>query len=143
MNVAAMLKAKGRAVVTAEPETLLIEIVRMLREHRVGSIVLVDVKGAIAGIVSERDVVRNIASHGASVLEQSVSNFMTKNVVTCGECDTLADLMAQMTAHRFRHVPVVDHGELVGIISIGDVVKMRIAEAEMETNAMREYIATG
>lgn len=143
MNVASMLKAKGRAVVTAEPDALLIDIVRTLREHRVGSIVLVDAKGAIAGIVSERDVVRNIGAHGASVLEEPVSNFMTRNVVTCRECDTLGDLMAQMTTHRFRHMPVVDRGELVGIISIGDVVKMRIAEAEMETNAMREYIATG
>ncbi len=143
MNVASMLKAKGRAVVTAEPDTLLIDIVRTLREHRVGSVVLVDAKGAIAGIVSERDVVRNIGAHGASVLEEPVSNFMTRNVVTCRECDTLGDLMSQMTTHRFRHMPVVDRGELVGIISIGDVVKMRIAEAEMETNAMREYIATG
>lgn len=143
MNVAAILKEKGGDVVTANPKTSLYEIAKILREQGIGCIVVCSVDGLIAGIVSERDVVRRIADTGADALNQSVSQCMTRNVVTCSESDTVDYLMAEMTAGRFRHMPVVDKKRLVGLISIGDVVKCRIAEAEMEAAAMRDYIVTG
>ena len=99
--------------------------------------------GKVAGIVSERDIVREISRAGAGVLKEPVERCMTKSVVTCRESDTIDRLMAEMTAHRFRHMPVVERGRLIGLVSIGDVVRMRIAEAEMEAAAMRQYIATG
>lgn len=143
MNVAAILKLKGRDVVTAPPDTPLSEIARMLGEHKIGSIVIVDKDKNVAGIVSERDIVLELARAGASVLQEPAEDFMTKSVVTCGEDDAIERLMGEMTAHRFRHMPVVERGNLVGLVSIGDVVRMRMAEAEMEAAAMRDYIATG
>jgi CBS domain-containing protein len=143
MNVAAILKLKGREVVTAPPDTSLLEIAKLLGRHRIGCIVIAEPDGKVAGIVSERDIVREIARAGESVLEAPVESCMTKSVVSCRESDTTDQLMGEMTAHRFRHMPVVDRDQLVGLVSIGDVVRMRIAEAEMEAAAMREYIATG
>jgi CBS domain-containing protein len=143
MNVAAILKLKGRDVVTATPDMSLLEIARLLGKHKIGCIVVAEADGKVAGIVSERDIVREIARAGAEVLDEPVNAYMTKAVVSCRESDTMDRLMGEMTAHRFRHMPVVDRGRLVGLVSIGDVVRMRIAEAEMEAAAMREYIATG
>lgn len=143
MNVAAILKFKGREVVTAPPDTPLVEIARLLGKHKIGCIVIAEEGGKVTGIVSERDIVREIARAGASVLSEPVEACMTKSVVSCRESDTMDRLMGEMTAHRFRHMPVVDRGRLVGLVSIGDVVRMRIAEAELEAAAMREYIATG
>ena len=143
MNVAAILKLKGRDVVTASPGTSLLEIAQRLGEHKIGCIVIVDEGGNVSGIVSERDIVRELARIGAPVMEEPVEVYMTKSVVTCREADTIDRLMGEMTAHRVRHMPVVERGRLVGLVSIGDVVRMRIAEAEMEAAAMRDYIATG
>jgi CBS domain-containing protein len=143
MNVAAILKLKGREVVTAPPDAPLLQIARLLGQHKIGCIVIADEDGKVNGIVSERDIVREIARAGASVLEDPVEVCMTKSVVSCRESDTMDQLMGEMTAHRFRHMPVVDKGHLVGLVSIGDVVRMRIAETELEAAAMREYIATG
>jgi CBS domain-containing protein len=143
MNVAAILKLKGREVITAPPDTPLLEIVRLLDEHKIGCIVIAEANGKVVGIVSERDIVREIARAGAPVLEEPVATCMTKAVVSCRESDTTDRLMGEMTAHRFRHMPVVDRGRLVGLVSIGDVVRMRIAETELEAAAMREYICTG
>jgi CBS domain-containing protein len=143
MNVAAILKLKGREVITAPPDMSLHEIARLLGVHRIGCIVITDTDGKVAGIVSERDIVREIARAGAKVLKEPVEACMTRSVITCRESDTIDMLMGEMTAHRFRHLPVVDRGHLAGLVSIGDVVRMRIAEAEMEAAAMREYIATG
>ena len=143
MNVAAILKSKGREVVTTGPNTPLLDIAELLREHRIGCIVVTGADGKVVGIVSERDIVREIARAGSKVLKEPVAACMTKTVVTCREADTIDRLMAEMTAHRFRHMPVVERGKLCGLVSIGDVVRMRIAEAEMEAAAMREYIATG
>jgi CBS domain-containing protein len=143
MNVAAILKMKGREVFTASPDLPLLDIAELLGAHRIGCIVIADGDGKVAGIVSERDIVREIARAGSKVLKEPVEVCMTKTVVTCRESDTIDMLMAEMTAHRFRHLPVVERGQLVGLVSIGDVVRMRIAEAEMEAAAMREYIATG
>lgn len=143
MNVAAILKLKGREVITATPDRSLLEIARLLGTHKIGCIVIAEADGKVAGIVSERDIVREIARAGAEVLDEPVDAFMTKSVISCRESDTMDRLMGEMTAHRFRHMPVVDRGRLIGLVSIGDVVRMRIAEAELEAAAMREYIATG
>jgi len=141
MNVAAILRQKGRAVTTAGPSATLLEIAAKLSAKRIGAIVVVDPQGEVAGIVSERDIIRALAAQGPESLTSSVEEVMTKQVVTCQETDTLDELMAMMTARRFRHLPVLTDGALVGIISIGDVVKHHVAEVEMEATAMRDYIA--
>jgi CBS domain-containing protein len=143
MNVAAILKLKGREVFTTAPDTTLLDIATLLGTRRIGCIVITGIDGKVIGIVSERDIVREIARAGSKVLKEPVASCMTKTVMTCREADTIDRLMAEMTTHRFRHMPVVERGRLVGLVSIGDVVKMRIAEAEMEAAAMRDYIATG
>jgi len=143
MNVAAILKFKGREVVTSAPNKSLLDIADLLGKHGIGCVVITGADGKVAGIVSERDIVREIARAGSNVLKEPVATCMTKAVVTCRESDTIDRLMAEMTAHRFRHMPVVERGRLCGLVSIGDVVRMRIAETEMEAAAMREYIATG
>jgi CBS domain-containing protein len=103
-------------------------------------VVVVGSRGEVAGIVSERDIIRVLATEGAECLVRPVSEMMTRQVVTCQEADTLDELMAMMTARRFRHLPVITDGALVGIVSIGDVVKHHVAEVEMEATAMRDYI---
>jgi CBS domain-containing protein len=138
-----MLKAKGRAVTTAKPETTLLEISTKLAAKRIGAIIVVAEGGRIAGIISERDVIRTVAERGAAALTVPVGEVMTRDVVTCSESQTIEDLMEIMTRGRFRHCPVVDDGALVGIISIGDVVKYHTAEVELEVSAMRDYLATG
>ena len=140
MNVSAILRQKGRAVTTAHPDTPLLEIANKLAAKRIGAILIVGAGGEICGIVSERDVIRALATSGASSLKEPVAQTMTRQVVTCLETDTLDELMAMMTARRFRHLPVVTDGALVGIVSIGDVVKHHVAEVEMEATAMRDYI---
>jgi CBS domain-containing protein len=143
MNVAAILKAKGRAVATAKPDTSIVEIAGKLASKRIGAIVIVGSSGKVEGIISERDLVRAIAEAGEKALHAPVSEFMTRNVVPCQETTTLDELMGVMTKGRFRHLPVIEDGALTGIISIGDVVKHHVAEVEMEVTAMREYLATG
>lgn len=143
MNVAAILKMKGRDVVTASSESTLLEIAEILSARKIGCLVIIGIEGKVVGIVSERDLVRTLARDGSEALKEQAKSFMTKEVVTCREEDTIGMLMSEMTSRRFRHVPVVDGGRLIGIVSIGDVVKMRIADAELEAAAMRSYIATG
>jgi CBS domain-containing protein len=140
LNVTTILRQKGRAVTTAHPDTTLLDVANKLAAKRIGAIVVVGAGGEILGIVSERDVIRALATSGASCLTEPVSQTMTRQVVTCLETDTLDELMAMMTARRFRHLPVVTDGALVGIVSIGDVVKHHVAEVEMEATAMRDYI---
>ncbi len=141
MNVAVILKQKGRAVTTVSPSTTLLEVAGKLAAKKIGAIVVVGARGEVSGIVSERDIIRALAEHGPECLKRPVSESMTRHVVTCQEADTLDELMAMMTARRFRHLPVVTDASLVGIISIGDVVKHHVAEVEMEATAMRDYIA--
>jgi CBS domain-containing protein len=140
MNVASILRQKGRAVTTASPSAPLLEIANKLAQKRIGAIVVVGAGGEVVGIVSERDIIRMIGSEGPACLSRPVSESMTRAVVSCHEDDTLDELMSLMTERRFRHLPVVTDGALVGIISIGDVVKHHVAEVEMEATAMREYI---
>jgi CBS domain-containing protein len=140
MNVAAILRQKGRAVTTVSPSATLTEAANKLAAKRIGAVVVVGAHGEVVGIISERDIIRMLGMHSADCLAGPVSQVMTKQVVTCLETDTLDELMAMMTARRFRHLPVVTDGALVGIVSIGDVVKHHVAEVEMEATAMRDYI---
>lgn len=142
MNVNAILKQKSRAVTTAPGTMTLMEATHKLATKRIGAIVVVDRDNRVAGIVSERDIIRAIAQSGAGALERPISDVMTRVVITCTAADTLDHLMQEMTRGRFRHVPVLDSDrKLDGIVSIGDVVKYHVEEIEMEAHAMREYIA--
>ncbi|HKZ97132.1 MAG TPA: CBS domain-containing protein [Hyphomicrobiaceae bacterium] len=143
MNVAAILKGKGRAVSTSRPDVTLLDIVQKLNAKKIGAIVVVGENGKVAGIVSERDVIRAIGERGIDALNLPVSEVMTRNVISCRETSPIDELMETMTKGRFRHLPVVEDDALVGIISIGDVVKHHVAEVEMEVSAMRNYLATG
>jgi CBS domain-containing protein len=142
MTVKAILAAKGGNVVTIEPGARLADAARLLAEHRIGALVIVGADRRIAGILSERDIVRVLAERGAAVLDEQVSQVMTRKVVTCNESETVAGIMEHMTTGKFRHLPVVDQGRLIGIVSIGDVVKHRVHEIESESAAMRDYIQT-
>ena len=119
----------------------MLDVAKLLEQHDIGCLVIEGHEGQVAGIVSERDLVRAIGKSGAEVLKEPVSVYMTKTVVTAREADTIDRLMSEMTVHRFRHMPVVERGRLIGLVSIGDVVKMHIAEADMEAAATREYAA--
>jgi CBS domain-containing protein len=141
MIVSAILKAKGREVETAPPTTTLMEIAETLARKRIGAIVITDADQRVAGIVSERDIIRVLAKSGAEVMKSPASAVMTRNVISCGESDTLDQLMGAMTTGRFRHLPVTKDGKLAGIISIGDVVKYHLSEVQMEATAMKQYIA--
>lgn len=143
MRVAAILKAKGRAVVTARPDATVSEVAAKLAARRIGALVVVGDGGAVSGIFSERDLVRIVAEKGPSVMQQPVGAFMTKDVITCTEDATLEDLMEKMTKGHFRHLPVVENGSLVGLVSIGDVVKYHLADITLEVTAMKNYLATG
>jgi CBS domain-containing protein len=115
---------------------------KLLSRHRIGAVVIRGAGGRLAGILSERDIVRAIAEDGAEALQRPVSQVMTRDVVTCAEHDTCAEIMERMTARRFRHLPVLRDNTLVGLISIGDVVKQRVDEIERDAEAMRDYIRT-
>ena len=140
MNVATILKQKGSGVFTTTSDKSLLDIAKLLQQHGIGCIVIVR-DDKIAGIVSERDLLRAIGQAGPKVLEQPVSDFMTKTVITAREADTVDQLMAEMTKRRFRHMPVVEKNRLIGLVSIGDLVKIQISEIEMEAAATREYTA--
>ena len=141
MNAATILKFKGGGVFTTTANKSLLEIAKLLAQHGIGCIVIVGDDDKIVGIVSERDLMRAIGQSGPKVLSEPVSDFMTKTVVTAREADTVDQLMSEMTMHRFRHMPVVERGELLGLVSIGDLVKIHVADAEFESGAMRQYIA--
>jgi len=142
MTVSNILAGKGREVVTIEPNANLAEAVHMLAEKRIGAAVILGADRHIAGIISERDIVRALAERGAAALEEPVNRTMTRKVETCGENETVANIMERMTAGKFRHMPVVAQGRLAGIVSIGDIVKYRLHEMEKEHVALRDYILT-
>jgi CBS domain-containing protein len=142
MTVALILGTKGRDVVTTEPHRTLAEVAEILAARNIGAVVVVDGQCCVLGIVSERDIVRVLGKRGGSALHDAVSKHMTTNVVTVSEVDTVPATMEMMTNRRFRHLPVVEGAKLVGIVSIGDLVKHRLAEMEHEHSAMREYIAS-
>lgn len=140
MDVNALLKGKGSSVSTIRPGATIEQATTRLTEEGVGALVVSQDGEQIEGILSERDIVRGLATQGASLLAASVSEVMTKPVKTCTRGDNVRDVMSQMTMSRFRHLPVVEDGKLCGIISIGDVVKSRLEELETETNVLRDYI---
>ncbi len=142
MIIGQILKSKGRGVTTASPEDSIQEITLRLASRKIGAVIILE-NGKVAGIISERDIIRLIAEHGADALSMPAKDGMTRDVVFCtGDC-TLDEIMETMTQGRFRHLPVIEGDELVGIISIGDVVKYHTAEVELEVTAMRDYLATG
>jgi CBS domain-containing protein len=142
MIVANILRDKGSSVATARPDTTIAEVAAKLAAKRIGAVVIVGGEGRVDGILSERDIIRAIAQRGPAALNEQAADIMTHQVTTCTSADTLDHLMLTMTSGRFRHVPVVEDGRLVGIISIGDVVKRHIAEVEMEASALRNYVVS-
>ena len=142
MTVAEILSMKGREVATIAPERTISDAVDELAKRRIGALVVVEGRDRVVGILSERDIVRALAKRGGDLLADKVGSIMTREVVTCGESETINRVMGRMTRGRFRHLPVVEGGRLAGIVSIGDVVKARIEEVEHEAEEMRTYIAT-
>lgn len=142
MKVEHILRTKGADVYAVTGATTVKDAVDLLGEKNIGAVVVKDEKGAVAGIFSERDVVRRLKSEGAGVLARPVSDCMTKEPFTCTRETTIDELMGTMTNRRIRHMPVVDGGELVGIVSIGDVVKRKIDDIEREAAMLKEYIAS-
>jgi CBS domain-containing protein len=142
MTVNDILLLKGNQVITIEPAATISAAVRTLAQHRIGALLVTGADHHIVGIISERDIVRVLDETGPAVLNAPVAAVMTRKVVTCGRHDTIADIMERMTTGKFRHVPVVEHGRLAGLVSIGDVVKARLNQLEHEHDAMREYILT-
>jgi CBS domain-containing protein len=142
MIVKAILSAKGRDVISIEPTATLETAVRTLAEHKIGALLVLGPDRRVIGILSERDIVRVLAEGGAGVLAQPLSQVMTRKVVTCSEADTVGVLMELMTRGKFRHLPVVEGDQLIGLVSIGDVVKHRLQEMEQESAALRDYIQT-
>lgn len=141
MNVDGILKAKGDAVVTIAPTATIGEAVTLLCQKRIGALVVSASGAEPQGILSERDIVHGLGRQGAALLGSRVDELMTKTVVTCAPQDRVADLMALMTERRIRHIPVLRNGRLAGIVSIGDVVKNRLDEIELETTSLKAYVA--
>jgi CBS domain-containing protein len=142
MNVTTILSAKGGDVISIEPTATLETAVRTLAERRIGALLVLGPDRRVIGILSERDIVRVLAEKGAGVLAQPAAQVMTRKVVTCSPSDTVDVLMERMTTGKFRHVPVVEQDRVIGVISIGDVVKHRLKEIEQESAALRDYIQT-
>ncbi|MFI4998892.1 MAG: CBS domain-containing protein [Reyranellales bacterium] len=143
MFVSDILAHKGGLVFTVTPGTTVAQVAKQLSTRRIGAVLVVDGHDSLAGIASERDLVRAISAHGAAALDLEVSGVMTRDVVTCDPDDSIDYVMEQMTSGRFRHLPVVRRGELLGVVSIGDVVKARLEEAKHETEALKAYIVAG
>jgi len=142
VTVKTILARKGSSVVTIDPTATVAIAAKTLTERGIGALVVTGAEGRTIGIVSERDIVRALGQRGVAVLDTSVADIMTRRVVTCGQQDTIGELMQQMTDGKFRHVPVVEQDRLIGIVSIGDVVKSRLEQMEQESNALRDYIRT-
>ncbi|MFP6713313.1 MAG: CBS domain-containing protein [Rhodospirillales bacterium] len=143
MIVSQILKQKGSDVFTVAKDASIKDVSSILAEKRIGAIVVTDAENTVEGIISERDIVRGLAQFGPTILEKKVEELMTKNVITHGLDGHIDELMQEMTNSRIRHLPILDEGKLVGVISIGDVVKNRVEELESEGNMLRDYIATG
>jgi CBS domain-containing protein len=141
MRVSNLLATKGHEVATISQERSVSDAVQMLKEHRIGALIVTGADAPLAGIFSERDVVRALAESGAAALDLKVADLMSSEVTTCDESTSVTDLMGLMTAKRIRHVPVVHEGQLVGIVSIGDVVKARFDELEHEKQDLLDYVS--
>jgi CBS domain-containing protein len=142
MTVKTVLSLKSGDVATIAPTASLATAAKVLAERRIGALVVMDAADRVAGILSERDIMRALAERGAAALDERLDRAMTRSVVTCTEATTVSEIMRRMTAGKFRHLPVVEFGRLVGIVSIGDVVKYRLAAMQHESQSMREYVLT-
>jgi CBS domain-containing protein len=142
MHVKNILSVKGGNVVSIEPAATLEIAVRTLAQHKIGALLVLGPDRRIIGILSERDIVRVLSEQGASALTQPLAQVMTRKVFTCSPSETIGVIMERMTAGKFRHVPVIDQDQVVGVVSIGDVVKYRLQEMEHESAALRDYIQT-
>ena len=143
MYVKNILARKGNNVISISPESTMLETAKVLRENKIGAILACDEGGKMCGVISERDLVIAIAKHGGEVLDKNVGDFMTTGVYTCKEEHSIKHVMEVMTSRRIRHLPVVgDDGSIIGMISIGDVVKERMSETEAEAEALKAYIST-
>jgi CBS domain-containing protein len=142
MNVETILKSKGRSVVTIGVDATIEDAVALLRREKIGAVVVSEDGTTVKGILSERDIVHALADRGVRLLELPVSALMTREVFTCKPADSIAELMAEMTDRRIRHLPVIAEGRLAGIVSIGDVVKNRLDEVESEATTLRAFIAS-
>jgi CBS domain-containing protein len=138
MKVTEILRSKGADVITIWPGASLRSAVDRMTKRNVGALVVVDDDGKVVGLLAEREVVRALAGSAERALNESVSDVMSRRPITCGPEDRLADLMAMMTEHRVRHLPVVEEGRLLGLVSIGDLVKARLGELEFESNVLRD-----
>jgi CBS domain-containing protein len=143
MLIRHILAGKGSDVVTTRPEATVIEVAKLLKSKRIGAVVVTDADGELCGIISERDLACGMADHGAELLAMRVADVMTREISTCSPDDGIDRLMRQMTEGRFRHLPVVEDGRMIGIISIGDVVKHRLEELEHEAHMLQDYISGG
>jgi CBS domain-containing protein len=143
MTITRILADKGRDVVTTRPHRTLAEVAEVLVTNNIGAIVVIDDQGSVLGILSERDIVRAVVKCGTAVFNDAVSTHMTTKLVTTSEDESVDVAMEKMTDQRSRHLPVISHGKLSGLVSIGDVVKYRLGACQYEHKAMREYIATG
>ena len=141
MTVRAILDTKGHDVLSVDPDVKLSVAIKLLGDRKIGAVLVMN-QGHLEGILSERDIVRVLGERGARVLEEPVSAVMTRKVVSCRQSDTVAGIMEMMTLGKFRHLPVVEDGKVVGLISIGDIVKRRVQEFENEQEALRDYIKT-
>jgi CBS domain-containing protein len=141
MTVRALLDSKGHQILSIEPNAKLSSAVKILAERRIGAVLVMN-NDRLEGILSERDIVRVLAERGAGVLDEPVHAVMTRKVITCKQTDTVGAIMEMMTSGKFRHLPVMENGKVVGLISIGDIVKRRVMEYENEQEALREYIKT-
>lgn len=142
MNVKTILAAKGGDIISIEPTANIAAAAALLSTHRIGVVVIRGAGGRLSGILSERDIVRAVSEHGAAALMIPVGQVMTRNIMTCSEDDSIADIMERMTSGKFRHMPVLKDNKLVGLVSIGDVVKQRVEEIERDADALRDYIQT-
>jgi CBS domain-containing protein len=143
MNVETILRDKGDWVATIRSDATIAAAVEMLNRERIGALVVSDDGAEVAGVLSERDIVRALGLHGEDLLSRPVDEIMTRDVITCRPVDTVGELMSEMTNRRIRHLPVVADGRLRGIVSIGDVVKNRLDEVEFEASSLRSFIAGG
>lgn len=141
MTIAAILKHKGNEVARVAPTATVAEVAARLREKRIGAILVLDGSDQLLGIVSERDIVGQLAEHGARTLEMTAGQLMTRGLHTAGPAMTVGEAMSLMTERRVRHLPVVEGGRLLGIVSIGDVVKARIDQQEQEVDSLKAYVA--
>ncbi|MCP3465421.1 MULTISPECIES: CBS domain-containing protein [unclassified Bradyrhizobium] len=141
MTVRSILDTKGHQIMTVEPDAKMSAAIKLLGEKKIGAVLVMN-QSRLEGILSERDIVRVLGERGAGVLEEPVSSVMTRKVVTCKDTDTVSAIMEMMTTGKFRHLPVIDNGKVVGLISIGDIVKWRVREYETEQEALRDYIKT-